>query len=369
MSEEFRLMPQQASSIAGDVDRLYAFLWAVSAVMTILIALLILYFAIKYRRGSPADRAESGTHFFAMEVAWIVGPFIILMVMFFWGADLYFKQSRVPAGAMEITCVGRQWMWKFQHPEGRSEINDLHVPLGQPIKVRMISEDVIHSVFIPAFRVKQDVLPGRYTTLWFEPSQLGKFHLFCAEYCGAKHSQMKGFVYVMEPSQYQQWLSGADSQQSVAGGEKLFDQLRCSSCHQGGGMVSRGPPLEDLLGRSVRLQNGQSVIADENYIRESILRPQAKLVAGYPAIMPSFEGQLDEEGMNQLITEIKALGRGDRPREGSDQTDSPDADTGPEQKKQDSTGGDKPSGDNASTESGAAAPASDQQPKDDATAP
>ena len=315
MNDEFRLMPEQASTFAGDVDRLYAFLWGVSSVMTILIGLLILYFAIKYRRGSAADRAETSTHFFAIEALWIAGPFVIVMVMFFWGAQLYFKQSRAPAGAMEITVVGRQWMWKIQHPEGRSEINDLHVPLGHPIKIRLISADVIHSLYIPAFRVKQDVLPGRYTTLWFQPSKLGKYHLFCAEYCGAKHSQMGGYVYVMEPSRYQEWLSGGANVAASDGGQTLFEQLRCPSCHQGGGMISRGPPLEDLVGSVVRLQGGGTTVADENYIRESVLRPQAKIVAGYPAIMPSFEGQIGEEGLNQLLAEIKALGRGDHPRD------------------------------------------------------
>jgi cytochrome c oxidase subunit 2 len=315
MNEEFRFMPEQASTFAGDVDRLYAFLWGVSSVMTILIAFLILYFAIKYRRGSRADRTVTSTHFFAIEATWIIGPFVIVMIMFFWGARLYFDQSRPPAGAMELTGVGRQWMWKFQHPEGRSEINDLHLPLGHPVKIRLISEDVIHSLFIPAFRVKQDVLPGRYTSLWFQPTKIGKYHLFCAEYCGAKHSQMTGSVYVMEPSQYQQWLSGGTSSGAQTGEQTLFEQLRCPSCHQGGGMVSRGPPLEGLLGGTVRLQNGSTIVADENYIRESILRPQAKLVAGYPAIMPSFEGQIGEDGLNRLIAEIKALGRGDAPRD------------------------------------------------------
>jgi cytochrome c oxidase subunit 2 len=341
MDAEVRFMPEQASSFAGEVDRLYAFLWAVSGAMTILIGALILYFAIKYRRGSKADRTQTATHFFLIEATWILGPFAVVMVMFFWGARLYFHQSRAPAHAMEITGVGRQWMWKFQHPDGRSEINDLHVPLGQPIKVRLISEDVIHSMFVPAFRQKQDVLPGRYTQFWFEPTKVGKYHLFCAEYCGAKHSEMRGYVYVMEPSKYQEWLSGTVPTQSMASaGENLFERFRCASCHQGGGMTSKGPPLENLYGSTVKLQDGRTVVADENYLRESIVRPQAKIVAGFPSIMPTFEGLIDENGINQLIAEIKSLGRGDRPREGDEETKQ-QPEGGPEQKKLDPQ--DKPS--------------------------
>jgi cytochrome c oxidase subunit 2 len=231
---------------------------------------------------------------------------------------------------MEITGVGKQWMWKFQHPTGRSEINDLHVPLGQPIKVRLISEDVIHSLYIPAFRVKQDVLPGRYTTLWFTATRTGKSHLFCAEYCGADHSKMRGTVHVLEPADYQAWLAGK-TEESEAGGARpvrLLDKLRCVNCHQGGGVASRGPPLEGLFGATVPLKSGQTVVADEDYLRESIVRPQAKIVAGFPEIMPSFEGQIGEEGLNQLIAEIKALGASGRPSAQEDNDTSPTRERG-----------------------------------------
>jgi cytochrome c oxidase subunit 2 len=209
---------------------------------------------------------------------------------------------------MEVDCVGRQWMWKFQHPEGNAEINDLHVPLNQPVKVRLISEDVIHSMYVPAFRIKHDVLPGRYTYLWFTATKPGKYHLFCAEYCGAKHSEMRGYVHVMEPADYQAWLSGAASGVSASeAGKLLFEQLRCNNCHQGGGTTSRGPPLENLFGSSVKLKDGGTVLADENYLRESILRPNAKVVAGYQSIMPSFEGQISEEGILHLLAYVKSL--------------------------------------------------------------
>jgi cytochrome c oxidase subunit 2 len=308
MDNELQFFPEQASTVAPDVDAVYWFLIVVSTVMTLLIAGLIIFFAIKYRHNSKADRTQSGTHFFWMELSWLVIPFILTMIMFFWGAKVYFVIARAPAGAMQINAVGRQWMWKFQHPDGRSEINDLHVPLGQPVKLNMISEDVIHSMYVPAFRVKQDVLPGRYTTLWFEATRLGEYHLFCAEYCGAKHSEMKGKVVVMEPSEYEAWLSGATAGETpVEAGRKLFEQLRCETCHKGGGEASRGPALADLFGKTVRLQNGQSVVADENYLRESILRPAAKVVAGYQPIMPTFEGQVGEEGVLQLIAYLKSL--------------------------------------------------------------
>jgi cytochrome c oxidase subunit 2 len=329
MSGEHYVIPEQASTIAREIDRLYAFLWAVSGVMTLLIGFLILYFAIKYRRDAKVDRSLKQSHFFLIEAAWIIGPFIILMIIFFWGAHLYIQQSRAPVGAMEITGIGRQWMWKFQHPNGRAEINEMHIPLHQAIKVRLISEDVIHSLFIPAFRVKQDVLPGRYTSLWFQAIKTGKYHLFCAEYCGAKHSGMRGYVHVLEPSQYQEWLSSPSEMSAVTANVSLLEQFRCNTCHQGSAMVARAPALENLFGSSVRLQDGRTIVADETYIRESIVRPQAKVVAGYPLIMPTFEAQIDEEGLNRLIDEIKRLGQG--PRDNAIEDDRSDVRTGPEQ--------------------------------------
>jgi cytochrome c oxidase subunit 2 len=330
MQTEFRWLPEQASTIAGDVDRLYGFLWIVSGLLTLLIGGLILYLAIKYRRGSAADRTQHATHFFLLEASWIVGPFIIVMIMFFWGAQLHFRQTTVPPDAMEVTAVGRQWMWKFQHPSGRSEINDLHVPLGGPIGLRMISEDVIHSLYIPACRVKQDVLPDRYTRLWFEPTQVGTYHLFCAEYCGAKHSQMIGYLHVMEPAEYQRWLSAPTGTGEVAA-TSLLDQLGCVTCHRGGGQASRAPALENLFGSKVVLAGGETVLADEDYLRESILRPQAKLVAGYTALMPSFAGQVTEETLNRLIAEIKNLGRADRSSGEAAPTEPKTTPSGPEQ--------------------------------------
>ncbi len=311
MNTEFRFLPEQASSFAGDVDALYLFLLIVSAALTIGIAGFILYFAIKYRRNSTADRTLTRAPYLWIEISWIAGPFLLTMVMFVWGARLYFNQSRPVADAMVINCVARQWMWKFQHPDGRAEINELHVPLNYPVRINMISEDVIHSLYVPAFRVKHDVLPGRYTSLWFTATKPGIYHLFCAEYCGAKHSGMRGTVHAVEQTEYQQWLEGRATGEPAGKSIRLFDQLRCNSCHQGGGEVSRGPSLQNLFGSTVPLANGQSVVADENYLRESILLPGAKIVAGFDPLMPSFEDQVTEEGILQLIAEMKALSQSD----------------------------------------------------------
>lgn len=308
METDLRLFPEQASSVAAQVDAVFFYLCAVSIFFSLLIAGLIIFFAIRYRRGSRADRREGHGHFFAIEATWIIIPFLLTMVMFFWGADVYFRMVRAPADAIEINTVAKQWMWKFQHPEGNLEINDLHVPLGRAVKLRMISEDVIHSFYVPAFRVKQDVLPGRYTTLWFEATRLGEYHLFCAEYCGAKHSEMKGRVIVLEPAHYQEWLAGSRRGETpIESGRKLFEERRCDQCHKPAGEQGRGPPLEDLFGATVPLANGETVTVDEAYLRESILHPAAKVRAGFQPVMPTFEGQIGEEGILHLIAYIKSL--------------------------------------------------------------
>ena len=250
----------------------------------------------------------------AVETIYIGAPFFVFGSMFVWGAVLFFEGSRPPEGALELHVVGKQWMWKIQHPTGRREINEMHVPLGQSVRLDMISEDVIHSFFVPAFRVKQDVLPGRYTQTWFEPSLLGEYHLFCAEYCGTDHSRMKGRVIVMEPSQYQAWLAGTLGQESpIVAGRRLFEDLHCATCHRGAaGGAARCPPLENVFGSQIKLQNGGMALADDGYIRESIVRPAAKVVAGYQPLMPSFEGQIDEQGLLDLIAYIKSLSTQER---------------------------------------------------------
>jgi cytochrome c oxidase subunit 2 len=319
MFSNLPLFPPQASTMASQVDNLYFFLLSVSGFFAVLIAILVIVFAIRYRRRSEDDRPEPIHGSMALELTWTIIPFGLAMVMFFWGAHVYVSLARPPDDAMEVFAVGKQWMWKLQHMEGRREINELHVPVGRAIKVTMTSEDVIHSFYVPAFRIKQDAIPGRYTTAWFEATKVGTYHLFCAEYCGTEHAKMIGRVVVMEPAEYQAWLSAeggtavaaaaagaaADPRATmIAAGEALFTKLGCINCHkQVGGAL--GPSLVGVYGHEVQLQSGETVIADEEYLRESILAPQAKMVAGFQPIMPTFKGLVSEEGLMQLIAYIK----------------------------------------------------------------
>ena len=244
----------------------------------------------------------------ALELLWTIIPFMITMVMFGWGAKVFFDAYRPPKGAMEIYIVGKQWMWKAQHMDGMREINELHVPVGRPVKLTMGSEDVLHSFYIPAFRVKADVIPGRYNDLWFTATKPGKYHLFCAEYCGTKHSGMIGWVYVMEPADFQAWLGGGSPAQTpAAAGEKLFTDLVCISCHRDDAQA-RGPQLKGLFGHPVQMQGGGTAVADEAYIRESIVNPQAKIVNGFAPIMPTFQGMVSEEQLLQLVAYVRSLG-------------------------------------------------------------
>ena len=305
MWQGFPLRPDQASTIARGVDHLYYFLTAVDLFFTALIFLTIFYFAVRYRRRSEEERPPQISEFLPVEVVWTAVPLGLTVIMFFWGSSLYIRNSRPPAASTEVFVIGKQWMWHLQHPEGPREINELHVPVGQPIKLTMTSEDVIHDFFIPAFRVKKDVVPGRYSSIWFEATETGRYHLFCAQYCGTYHSHMTGWVIVMTPVEYQRWLSGGVKQESMAAaGAELYQQFGCVTCHGTG----KGPPFTGLYGKPVLLSNGQTVTADDDYLRESILYPSAKIVNGYSAIMPTFKGQLSEEQILQLIAYIKSLG-------------------------------------------------------------
>jgi cytochrome c oxidase subunit 2 len=308
MWKNFPLFPDSASSVARSVDALYFASLGITAFFSLLIAGAILYFAVRFRRRHPDELGVPERANFALEIAWSVIPFIILMVMFAWGAKVFFHLSRPPKNAVEYYAVGKQWMWKFQHPEGNREINELHVPLGLPVKLTMTSEDVIHSFFVPAFRVKADVIPGRYSTVWFEATKAGTYQLFCTEYCGAEHSRMIGRVTVMEPAAYQAWLTGGSSGQTLAAsGEQLFSSLACNTCHRADTAV-RGPILAGLFGSRVRLHDGSTVVADDDYLRESILVPGEKIVAGYQPVMPTFKGQVTEEQLLALLRYIKDLG-------------------------------------------------------------
>jgi cytochrome c oxidase subunit 2 len=303
-----RLFPVQASTFAPDVDHLLYFLLAVAAFFTLAIFCSIFYFAIHYRRRSESELPRAIHGGMALEILWSVIPFGLTMVMFTWGASIYFNESRPPDNALDVYVVGKQWMWKLEHLGGQREINELHIPVGRAVRLTMTSEDAIHSFFVPAFRTKQDAVPGRYTTTWFTPTKVGKYHLFCAEYCGTNHSRMGGWVYAMAPRDYEAWLSGGASGGSLAeNGQKLFDELACGNCHKPDGS-GRCPSLTGLFGKTVQLAGGATVKADEGYIRESILQPQAKIVAGYGPIMPTFQGLVTEEGVLQLIEYIKSLG-------------------------------------------------------------
>jgi cytochrome c oxidase subunit 2 len=305
MESFFRLFPEQASTIAARVDGLYTFLLGVAVFFSSLIFLLILYFAIKYRRRPGHTRAQQvGTHNL-LEAAWILIPLAITMVVFVWGAKLYaMVMLSPPADALEVYAIGKQWMWKFQHPGGQREIDALHVPVGHAVKMTMTSQDAIHSFYVPAFRIKMDVVPGRYTTIWFEASKPGVYHLFCAEYCGTNHSRMRGQVIALPPRQYEEWLrSNREVEPMATAGARLYQQMGCAMCHG----TALAPALEGVFGSSVQLASGGRVLADEAYMRESILNPRAKLVAGYAPLMPTFQGQLSEEDLTQLVAYIKSL--------------------------------------------------------------
>jgi cytochrome c oxidase subunit 2 len=306
MNSEFELFPEAASTAAGAVDGLFLFMVAMSTVISLAVAALILFFAIKYRRGSLAPRAQAPTNE-RNEIIWMVASLPVLMFIFAWGARVGFLLLRQPQHGLPITVVAKQWMWKFQHADGRREIDTLHVPVGEPVRLTMISQDVIHSFYVPAFRVKQDVLPGRYASLWFNATTPGEYRLYCAEYCGTNHSRMVGKIIAQTPADFANWKSGRTGDEPPhVSGEKLFERLQCVSCRRAG-EGQRGPPLEGIYNRSVALQGGGMVVADDSYLRESILRPATKVVAGFQPVMPTYEGQISEEDILHLLAYIRSL--------------------------------------------------------------
>jgi cytochrome c oxidase subunit 2 len=301
------LFPEQASTMAGRVDNLYFFLLAIAAFFSLLIAGLIVYYATKYHRKRPDEVGAAVHGGMVLELTWTIVPFLITMVIFVWGASVYVAMARPPQETINIYVVGKQWMWKFQHLDGQREIDELHVPVGRDVKLIATSEDVIHDFFVPAFRMKADVIPGRYVSLWFQATKPGRYHLFCAEYCGTRHSGMIGEIVVMEPTEYQTWLSGGAQEGSLASaGEKLFQDLACNTCHRPDAQ-GRGPVLQGLFGKTVTLQTGQTITIDEAYVRESILHPTAQVVAGFQPIMPTFQGLVTEEQLLELIEYVKSL--------------------------------------------------------------
>jgi cytochrome c oxidase subunit 2 len=301
------LFPSQASEAARDVDNLYFYLLAVSVFFAVLIVSVVAIFAVRYRRRKDDEHPAEIHGSLLLEVAWSIIPLLLVSVMFVWGASVFFSMNRPPDNALQVSVVGKRWMWKIQHMTGQREINELHVPVDRSVRLTITSEDVIHSFFVPAFRLKKDAVPGRYNIAWFKATQTGRYHLFCAEYCGTDHSKMIGTVIVMTPAEYQAWLAGGPPPESpVALGQKLFSDFNCTSCHRPDS-TGRGPWLANVFGKRIRLVGGGTVLADEDYLRESILNPAAKVVEGYQPIMPTYGGQVSEENLLGLIAYIKSL--------------------------------------------------------------
>jgi cytochrome c oxidase subunit 2 len=308
MNTSFHLFPVAASTGATRFDWLFVTMLLITGILALGLTILIVGFSIHYRKGSSADRSHAPAKGRRLEVAWTVIPLLIFTCIFVWAAYDYARLYRPPPDAMPVFVVVKQWMWKLEHTNGRREIDELHVPLGKPVRMVMTSQDVIHSFFVPAFRIKQDVVPGRYTSVSFTPTKLGEYHLLCAEYCGTEHSVMRGRIIVMRPDDYARWLQSGTGRPGIAArGFELFRRYGCSGCHTVGSSV-HAPDLNGLLGRTVHLQDGRNLVADENYIRDSILLPDKDIVAGYKPIMPSFAGQVSEEDVLALIEYIRQTG-------------------------------------------------------------
>jgi cytochrome c oxidase subunit 2 len=316
MPKNLPIIEAQASSFAGEIDALFFVFLALTIVFTVLVGAMVAFLAVRYRRGSRVDRSRPPHHSTVLELSWSVGPLILALGMFVWSAKLFAVMfGPAPANAMEVFAIGKQWMWHMQHQNGIRENNELHIPVGRPVKITMISQDVIHDLSFPAFRMKRDVIPGTYTSMWFTPTKTGRFHFYCAQYCGTNHSEMDGYVYVMEPGDFQQWLSTGgqrtqDTQPApktmAAMGQAIYEQQGCGNCHDADGM-NRGPSLAGVYGRTVRLRDGGTTIADDIYMRKSILESNEDIVSTYQQIMPSYKGQLNEEQVLQLIAYIRSL--------------------------------------------------------------
>lgn len=312
------IAPIQATNFAVEVDNIFLALTGLTFFFTILVLSLLLFLAIRYRRGSNHSRKGAPDEHLILELSWSLGPLVIAVFMFIWATKPFTEVYSPPANAEEVFVIGKRWMWHMQHTNGIRENNELHVPVGRAIKLTLISQDVIHGFYVPAFRMKRDVLPGRYNTVWFQPTRPGRYHLFCSEYCGTNHSEMIGWVYVMDPADYQAWLNSGGNRATqqaetpVMAGESLYNNLGCGNCH---GEVNNvhGPTLYGLAGKIRQLEDGSSVVADDNYLRRSIIDPNGQVVKGYQNIMPAYpvgkeQGQLSEEQVLNLVAYMKTLG-------------------------------------------------------------
>ncbi|HUL34742.1 MAG TPA: cytochrome c oxidase subunit II [Candidatus Eisenbacteria bacterium] len=317
MQSSLPFFPVEASNFAGNVDTLFMFILMTTLFFAVLVTVLVIFAAFRYRRRSEHEVGDDVHGNNALEIGWTVIPTLLAIVIFAWGAVIYVNYRIAPPDTLDIYVIGKQWMWKLQQPNGRKEINELHIPVNRNVKLILGSEDVIHDFYVPAFRVKMDVVPGRYNTMWFRPTKVGKYHFFCSQYCGTNHAIMGGWVTVMDPAEYAAWLSGESGDVNpVSAGEKLFTQLACVTCHLGNG-TGRAPSLNGVYGARVRLADGSLVTADDGYIRESILQPKAKIVAGYQPVMPTFQGLVTEEQIVNLTAYIKSLQSQPVPAKGS----------------------------------------------------
>jgi cytochrome c oxidase subunit 2 len=305
----FPILPEQASTFAADVDLLFYALTIFVSLFTVGVTAVLIYFGVRFQQVPGSGRKSVTFHSMKVELIWTGIPLVLAIGIFVWGAILFYDYYNVPKNTLDITVEAKQWMWKLQHPNGVREVNQLHIPKGRAVKLTMTSQDVIHSFYVPAFRVKQDVLPAMYSTLWFEPTKVGTYPLFCAEYCGTQHSTMGGEVVVMEPADYEKWVSGGPALTPVKAGEALFQQMGCATCHMSGDL-SRGPNLGGVFGHEIKVKVGnevQTIVANEEYVRESIMNPTAKVVEGYQALMPTFANQLKDEEVLNLVAYIKSL--------------------------------------------------------------
>jgi len=310
------IFPPRASTVAEGVDQLHYFLTVLTLFFTFVIFTVIFYYMVRYRRRSEDEQPPATRTLMSLEITWTVIPTLICVLVFGWSASLYFRNANPPNASMEIIVIGKQWMWHIQHPEGIREINELHVPVGVPVKITMTSQDVIHDFFIPAFRVKKDAMPGRYSSMWFQATKTGTFHFFCAQYCGQGHAAMIGWVHVMTPDDYAAWLAGTTRGETMTqAGERLFQQYGCVTCHVADGS-GRGPSLVGQFGKPQKLRDGQTLIVDETFLRRAITQPNSMPVPNYAPVMPSFQGQLNEEQILQLIAYVKSIGGEERKAKG-----------------------------------------------------
>jgi cytochrome c oxidase subunit 2 len=323
---DFPLLAPAASKQAHEIDLLFWVLTALTVLFTFIVFAGVIVLVVRYRANSKVDRSNAPHHDMRLELIWSVIPGILAFAIFFWAAKLYGDMYTPPKDGLEIFVVGKQWMWHAQHPNGVRENNELHVPTGVSVKITAISQDVIHAFSIPAFRTKRDIVPGRYNQMWFEPNRPGKYRLFCTEYCGTKHSEMVGWAYVMEPDKYQKWLEqgGSSGSTTASGsmeeqGKQVFTQLGCAACHGNKTSAVKCPPVEGIYGKKVQLVGGKTITVDENYIRESILNPSVKVVAGYEgpnntSLMTPYQGVASEDQIMLIIAYIKSLAN-EKPQE------------------------------------------------------